>query len=581
MTVPRCARSARACAGAPHAQRRRERASGATGRSFVARLLSPGGAGPGPGDDAGFSLLETIVAILLIGIVMASMTAFLVTSLSVTSQQSGRKGAIQLADDATELVRALRGSALLTGRDAASVDSQWASPATGVSTYLSTMAKAWDTTASAGSGPSAPLPTTAKSVTLNSLAYAQRWYVGRCWQPEGGGDCAAAAGEIPFFRVVVAITWSERNCPAAACSYVTTTLVSSAATDPLFNSNSTAVAPTVNNPGNRTGQASVAVSLQLTASGGAAPLTWMATGLPSGLTISSGGLVSGTPTTAGTYSVVVRATDGFGLFGDAAFTWTVNPGLQVTTPSNRTGEVGVAVTSLQVVASGGTTPYAWSATGLPPSLSINSSGLISGTPTTAGTYSSVRVTVTDAASGAVTTNPFTWTIAAPVAIASPITEQSSTDGTAVSIQATPSGGVSPYTWSASSLPAGLAIDSAGHVSGTPTRGSRWLTTLTVTDSVGASASVTVPWRVTSTQLDILDPNADRTDTRGSAVAISSNSNGSTSGRNWSLTGQPPGISIANNGNISGTLTTAGTYITTVTVVRAGETASFTFRWTVQ
>jgi prepilin-type N-terminal cleavage/methylation domain-containing protein len=533
------------------------------------------------GGDAGFSLLETVVAVVLVGVVMASISAFLITSVSVTSQQSGIKGAIQTSDDATELVRALKGSALLTGRDSASVDVQWAAPTTGVSGYLSTMAKAWDTTAGSGSGATAPLPTTAKSMTVNGVTYYQNWYVGRCWQPDAGGDCGAATGDVPFFRVVVAVTWSEKHCPNALCSYVTTTLVSSAPRDPLFNANETAVAPTVSNPGNQTGQVAVADSLQLAASGGAVPLTWTATGLPTGLSIGTTGLISGTPTASGSFAVVVRATDGFGLFGDAAFTWTINPGVQVTTPSNRTGEVGLAVMSLQIVASGGTTPYSWSATGLPPGLSINSSGRISGTPTAAGTYSSVMVTVTDALTGTATTNAFTWTIAAPVAVASPITAQTSADGTAVSIQAAPSGGVSPYTWSISSLPPGLAMDSAGRISGTPTQGSRWLTTLTVTDAVGGSASVTVPWRVTSTQLDILDPNGDRTDARGSSVAISSNSNGSTSGRTWSLTGQPPGVSIANNGNISGTVNTAGTYITTVTVVRSGETASFTFRWIVQ
>jgi prepilin-type N-terminal cleavage/methylation domain-containing protein len=532
------------------------------------------------GEDAGFSLLETIVAIVLVGVVMASISAFLITSVSVTSQQSGIKGAIQASDDATELVRALRGSALLTGRDSASVDVQWASPVSGVSGYMSTMAKAWDTTAGSGSGATAPLPTTAKSVTVNGVTYAQSWYVGRCWQPDAGGDCGAASGDVPFFRVVVAVTWSEKHCPNTSCSYVTTTLVSSAARDPLFNANETAVAPTVSNPGNQTGQAAVADSLQLAASGGAVPLTWTATGLPTGLSISTTGLISGTPTTSGTYSVVVRATDGFGLFGDAAFSWTITPPVQITTPSAQAGEVGVAVSSLQVVATAGTTPYSWSASGLPTGLSINSSGRISGTPTAAGTYSSVRVTVTDAATGTAVTNAFTWTIATPVAVASPITTQNAVDGTAASIQATASGGIAPYTWSASSLPAGLAIDSAGRISGTPTRGSRWLTTLTVTDSIGVSATVTIPWRVTSVQLDILDPNADRTDARGSSVAITANSNGSTSGRTWTLSGQPPGVSIAPNGNISGTVNTAGTYITTVTVVRAGETATFTFRWIV-
>ena len=64
---------------------------------------------------------------------------------------------------------------------------------------------------------------------------------------------------------------------------------------PLFNSNQTAIAPAVNNPGNQTDDITVPVNLQLTATGGAPPVTWTATGLPPGLSIvpSSGTFTSG------------------------------------------------------------------------------------------------------------------------------------------------------------------------------------------------------------------------------------------------------------------------------------------------
>ena len=87
--------------------------------------------------------------------------------------------------------------------------------------------------------------------------------------------------------------------------------------------------------------------------------------------------------------------------------------VSVTNPGNRTGTVGQA-TSLTMVAGGGTTPYTWSATGLPAGLSLNSStGVISGTPSAAGT-STVTVSATDAASPAQRdSQTFTWTIGAP------------------------------------------------------------------------------------------------------------------------------------------------------------------------
>jgi len=84
---------------------------------------------------------------------------------------------------------------------------------------------------------------------------------------------------------------------------------------------------TVTNPGNQTGTVGTPVSLQIHASDSASgqTLTYSATGLPAGLSInSSSGLISGTPTTAATYSVTVKATDTTGASGSASFSWTIS-----------------------------------------------------------------------------------------------------------------------------------------------------------------------------------------------------------------------------------------------------------------
>jgi hypothetical protein len=180
---------------------------------------------------------------------------------------------------------------------------------------------------------------------------------------------------------------------------------------------------TVTNPGSQTGKVGTAASLQVQASDSASgqTLTYSATGLPAGLSInSSTGLISGTPTTAVTNAAVtVTATDTTGASGSASFTWTISSNstntVTVTNPGNQTGTVGTAE-SVQInatdSASGQTLTY--SATGLPAGLSINSStGLISGTPTTAVTNAAVTVTATDT-TGASGSASFTWTISGTV-----------------------------------------------------------------------------------------------------------------------------------------------------------------------
>lgn len=112
---------------------------------------------------------------------------------------------------------------------------------------------------------------------------------------------------------------------------------------------------TVTNPGSQTGTVGTAVSLQITATDSAAgqTLTYSATGLPAGLSINSAtGLISGTPTTAGTSSVTVTATDTTSASGSASFTWTINPtggggctGQKFTNPGFESGATGWTATA--------------------------------------------------------------------------------------------------------------------------------------------------------------------------------------------------------------------------------------------
>jgi hypothetical protein len=156
----------------------------------------------------------------------------------------------------------------------------------------------------------------------------------------------------------------------------------------------------VTNPGTRSNAVGDSVSLSLSASGLPSGDSWTygATGLPSGLSISSTtGVISGTITGAArTYSATVTASDGHGGSASQVFTWNVSA-LSLTNPGTQTAAVGARV-SLQIVASGlpaGDT-WAFSVTDLPTGLTINpTTGLISGTATGAIKTYSVTVTATD------------------------------------------------------------------------------------------------------------------------------------------------------------------------------------------
>ena len=132
-------------------------------------------------------------------------------------------------------------------------------------------------------------------------------------------------------------------------------------------------------------------------SGGAAPYTWsVASGsLPPGLTLTSpyaasgdnDSQLSGTPSTAGTYTFTMKVSDYDGQQATQQFSLTVAPPLQITTTTLPAGTVGVKY-SHDVIAQGGTPPYTWLSPGpFPPGLTFGAyDNVLSGTPTQAGTY---------------------------------------------------------------------------------------------------------------------------------------------------------------------------------------------------
>ena len=331
------------------------------------------------------------------------------------------------------------------------------------------------------------------------------------------------------------------------------------------------VAPTITTTSLPNGQVNIAYSQSLTGTGGTLPYTWSvsAGSLPGGLTLgSSTGIISGTPTTAGTYSFTVLLTDSVGGTATKALSIIIRPAPAITTTSLPAGDVGVAY-SQTLTATGGLTPYTWSisAGSLPTGLSLGATtGIISGTPTAAGTFS-FTVKLTDSAGG-IATSALSITInPAPVVATSSLA--AGDVGVVYHQTLGVTGGTLPYTWSilVGSLPPGLSLGpSTGIISGTPTTAGAYSFTVKVTDSVGGSAtkvlSITINAVLTITTASV--PNGDI----GFAYSKTLTVGGGTPSYIWSISAGtlPPGLSLgASTGIISGTPTTAGAYSFTVMV----------------
>ena len=189
----------------------------------------------------------------------------------------------------------------------------------------------------------------------------------------------------------------------------------------VCNASSSSNTITVTNPGAQTNTPGTAITpLQIVAtdSDTSQVLTYSATGLPTGLSINPAtGLISGTPTTTtgSPFSVTVTVTDTSGASGSAAFTWTIhnvvtvaNPGAQFTPTS-----APVSLTMSATDSNPSITTFTWSATGLPPGLTINTAtGVITGTTSSSNGAFTAHVTATDISGGSGSA-AFNWFVGAP------------------------------------------------------------------------------------------------------------------------------------------------------------------------
>ena len=348
---------------------------------------------------------------------------------------------------------------------------------------------------------------------------------------------------------------------------------------------------TITDPGDQTNNEGDSVWLQMTATDttSGATVTWSATGLPTGLSISTGGLISGTATTGGTWNPTITASDGS---SSASVTdeWDVSSPITITDSGPQVNNVGDTVLVPITATDTGSGTLVFSASGLPSGLGIDSStGIISGTISSGSGNYTTTVSVTDGTNTDL--DSFGWSVYAvsDILITNPGT-QNSTEGNAISTLAISNSytGSGTLSFAATSLPPGLSINSStGDITGTPAAGDAAFGPYNVqvyaTDGT-AFDTQTFVWNVSS-PISIASI-ADQTTTEGTTISPLTISATGGSGMVYSAFGLPTGLSINPvSGDITGTVAPGsagddGVFPVTVVATSGSYYGSQNFNWTI-
>jgi hypothetical protein len=327
-------------------------------------------------------------------------------------------------------------------------------------------------------------------------------------------------------------------------------------------------------------------SQALTAAGGKSPYSWAVSSgsLPAGLSLSSGGVISGTPTAAGPSTFTVQVTDSNSLMQSKMLSLTAQPRPAISTVSLSDGYVGAPYSDM-VSGTGGKPPYSWAVTTgtLPAGVSLDpASGALSGAPTGAG-MSTFTLTLTDANA---LTSPKSFTVgvysAPQITTTSPLTDAYL--GTPFMQALAATGGKAPLSWTVSSgaLPSGLTLDMTGVVSGIATAAGPAAFSVKVTDANGKTGTKSF----SQTALNALTFTTTTVPAGYVGTVYPGTTLSVTGGKlpyGFAVTGGtlPAGLTLSSGGTLSGTPTAAGPTSFTVTVTDGNSvTATQTYTPTI-
>jgi uncharacterized protein (TIGR03437 family) len=312
------------------------------------------------------------------------------------------------------------------------------------------------------------------------------------------------------------------------------------------------------------GQIGVNYSQAFTATGGNGSYTFTISPQipPFGLTFNSGTL-SGTPTSTGTTNIAISATDGT-LTGQRNYTLTILPaGLTLSPSTAGNGIVGVKYSQTFTASNGASSNYTFTLSPGPPAgLQFTTSGAtatLSGTPTASGSFP-ITVQVSDG----VTSISRNYTVAISSSALSILTTSlpSGTVNQPYATSLAASGGTPPYTWAVpgNNLPGGLTLTASGPgsgaISGGPTSAGNYSFAVTVTDSVGSTASTTLSITVQAAALSFTTTSPLPPALSGAKYSVTFGATGGVPPYTFTLNSGPMGLGLS-GATLSGTLTNNG------------------------